>query len=549
MTAPKPAPTPGLEVGNIRVSTADRGRKYSPAAQRDAIEAAAHREGVLIAEWLVDHESGITENRRDFRRLTQRVFQGGIATVWVLCVDRFARNTEDALRISRQFLEHGTKLKFVETPADLETPEGKFQFTQYAAFAAFEHARLRARTMAGRNKKMDSGKGRPDSWNLGYGFTVEGDTPRIVEKEAEVVRQIFRWRREGKSIYAIAGLLQSRGVKPRKAAFWSPATIRGMLMNRCYVGEYQRSRHTWAVPAIVSHELFDDVQRQMCAVYKRLVGRASSKFLLRGVVFCRCSRRMHGTECHTGSGGKWRHYRCDGKHHRNPSLPAPCTAPRISARVIEELVWRHIWLLLCDPARVRRLAEAMVAEEKRAHGASMKRDPARELEAACAELKRIQRMVQKGTYDEDEGAAEATKLRREIAILEAEIRALGKVLEIAPLDAVERACRAIAARPEPEGYEDRRDVLEGLLDLRARVDGEQVEITGKIPVPAAEPAAQKNCKERLDAVGDELSFGHIWGISFGRTVTGEGRIRGRVEAPSIRKGRRKKRRKRLLGFL
>src|SRR5215831_10619214 len=379
MTKSNLVPAPSLELAYIRVSTLDQSRKFSPAAQRDAIEAAARREGVPITEWFVDHESGTTDNRRDFQRLTQRVFQGGVASVWVLCLDRFSRNTEDALRISRQFLEHGAKLKFVETPADLETPEGKFQFTQYAAFAAFEHARLRARTMAGRNKKMDSGKGRPDSWSLGYGFAVEGDAPRIVEAEAEVVNQIFRWRREGKSIYAIAGLLQSRGIKPRKAAFWSPATIRGMLQNTMYVGEYQRCGHTWAVPAIVPRDLFNDVQREMHAVYQRLVGRPSSKYLLRSILFCRCSRRMHGSVCHNGSGGKWRHYRCDGKHHRNPSLPAPCTAPRISARIIEELVWRHIWRLLSDPALFRRLVEALAAEERAK--APARRDPARELEA------------------------------------------------------------------------------------------------------------------------------------------------------------------------
>jgi DNA invertase Pin-like site-specific DNA recombinase len=377
MTQPKTAS--GVHLAYSRTSTVDQSRKYSPAVQRDAIDQAAAREGEPIDEWFFDHESGTTENRRDFQGLIQRVFQGGVATVWVLCVDRFARNTEDALRISRQFLERGTKLKFVETPADLETPEGKFQFTQYAAFAAFEHARLRARTIAGRNKKMDSGKGRPDSWNLGYGFTVEGDTPRIIEKEAEVVNQIFGWRQQGKSFRSIAGLLQSRGVKPRKAAYWSPQTIRGMLHNTMYVGQYQRCGHTWDVPAIVSRELFDDVQRKMRAVYQRLVGRPSSRYLLRGLLFCRCSRRMHGTECHTGSEGKWRHYRCDGKHHRNPSLPAPCSAPRVSARVIEELVWRHIWLLLSDPARFRRMAEALAAKERAK--APARRDPACELES------------------------------------------------------------------------------------------------------------------------------------------------------------------------
>jgi hypothetical protein len=51
-------------------------------------------------------------------------------------------------------------------------------------------------------------------------------------------------------------------------------------------------------------------------------------------------------------------------------------------------------------------------------------------------------------------------------------------------------------------------VLEGLLDLRASVNGEEVTITGKLPVPAAMAtlSAEKNCKDRLGAVGGNLSW-------------------------------------------
>jgi hypothetical protein len=382
------------------------------------IEQAAAREGSKIDEWFVDHETA--QRTTAATSSASRSARPKAASPACACCAWIASPgiPRDALRISRQFIERCAKLKFVETPADLETPEGKFQFTQYAAFAAFEHARLRARTTAGRNKKMDRGKGRPDSWNLGYGFTVGGDAPRIVEKEAEVVNQVFRWRQQGKSFRRIAGLLQSRGVKPPKAAYWSPQTIRGMLHNTMYVGQYQRCGHTWDVPAIVSRELFDDVQRKMRAVYERLVGRPSWRYLLRGMLFCRCSRRMHGTECSNGSGGKWRHYRCDGKHHRNPSLPAPCSAPRVSARLIEELVWRHIWRLLSDPARFQRLAEALAAEE-RAKAPTL-RDPARELESLRRRDAKILEMAEAGLYTIAAAKDKVATLRKRIAALEIE---------------------------------------------------------------------------------------------------------------------------------
>jgi site-specific DNA recombinase len=486
-----------------RVSTTDQDCEMQLRELRDFL----HRQKWPQAIEFVDRISGTKAKRPALDQLMEAAAQGQIDSVLVWKIDRFGRSV---LNLSQHLAAlDAVKVRFIATSQGLDTdrsnPASRLLLLILAAIAEFERELILERSAMGRNKKLEAGK--PDSWNLGYGLTVEGGEPRIVEKEAEVMNQIFRWRREGKSSYAIAGLLQSAGIKPRKAAFWSPATIRGMLQNTMYVGEYQRCGHIWAVPAIVPRELFDDVQREMRAVYERLVGRPSSKFLLRGMLFCRCSRRMHGSTCHTGSGGKWKHYQCDGKHHRNPSLPAPCDASRLGADVTDERVWKEIWKLFSDPLQLRQLAEDLAAEERAK--IPVRRDPARELEAARAELKRIQRMVQKGTYDEDEGAAEATKLRRQIANLEAEIRALGKVIEIAPADAVERACRALASGPEPEGYEARRLVLEGLLDFRVSVDvdGKGVTITGKLPAPAA--PLEKNWKDRLGAIGDELGFGHI----------------------------------------
>ncbi len=140
MTQPKAAAPARKRLGYVRVSSTDQGRKFSPAAQRDAITAMAERDGKRIDEWFEDPRNGDDGlNRTNFQRICKMVAEAVVAEVYVLCMDRFARNTEDALRTARQFVERGTKLSFVETPADFETPEGRFQFTQYAAFAAFEH--------------------------------------------------------------------------------------------------------------------------------------------------------------------------------------------------------------------------------------------------------------------------------------------------------------------------------------------------------------------------------------------------------------------------
>lgn len=59
----------------------------------------------------------------------------------------------------------------------------------------------------------------------------------IVPQEAEIVRQIFIWRREGRSLRCIAKALAGRGIKsPRGHTNWSIETIRKILNNEKYYG-------------------------------------------------------------------------------------------------------------------------------------------------------------------------------------------------------------------------------------------------------------------------------------------------------------------------
>ena len=118
---------------------------------------------------------------------------------------------------------------------------------------------------------------------LGYDTDKDGNI-FIVEKEAEIVRYIFRSYAEGKSTSEIAeALTQARTPTPKGKSVWSPGTITGMLHNEKYCGD-MRMQKTVSVdifnhkvakndgianqylvkdyhPAIVSRSLFDKVQR------------------------------------------------------------------------------------------------------------------------------------------------------------------------------------------------------------------------------------------------------------------------------------------------
>ena len=77
------------------------------------------------------------------------------------------------------------------------------------------------------------------------------------------------------------------------------------------------------------------------------------------------------------------------------------------------------------------------------------------------------------------------------------------MVSLPPLHAAEAALREITTGPEPKTYERKRDILEGILDLRLNYFDGDLEIEGKIPVPGAADAStgsgKKKCNRGLDA--------------------------------------------------
>jgi DNA invertase Pin-like site-specific DNA recombinase len=486
----QPPDDPRIDVAYMRCSTIDQGKKYGLDRQREALERDALRDNEPIQEWLTDLESGTTENRKQFQRLQRMVAQGLVRSVRVLCVDRFARNAEDALRVARQFGQKNTALKFVEMPMDLQTPMGMLQFTQIAAYSAWESAIIRDRSINGRAIKMAGGK--PDCWVLPYGYRVVKDTPEIDPAEAQVVRDIFQWRRSGKSVYEILALLALKGYKPRRAKRWWQTSVVKILKSRCYIGEYRRCGKMYPIPPIIELGLFEEVSDRMELVHRETVGRKTHAYELSQKVYCQCGRCRVGTS----SSREWHYYRCVTAIKRFPDVATSrCGNPFVRADHLHEGVWRATWELLIDPARLRKLAEADQRES--AKGNPGERDPLIELEAERAKEARIKEGFKAGILTKEEAARDITLVRAAIARLVIEVQALRRIVEIAPLNAVERACREIQGDVEPRGMA-RRIIYDKLIDFRVKLIGDQMaEVSGRIPIPAAEDGKRANSTHQL----------------------------------------------------
>ena len=478
----------------IRVSTTDQGERFSPASQKKALLELAARESYTVRPEHIfeDHQTGKNDQRPAFIRLRALVKTGTVGAVFIFNVDRFARKTVDALMIAGEFKRHGVRLAFFETPFE-DTYMGRFTFTQMSAIAEMIGEKIVEDSRRGRRQALEQGRITQTTPKYGYDYIPKRmkDGGRFVvnEKEASVVREIFRWCITGMTTCAIAHRLNKEGIltKGKNGAMnpglWSRQVVIKILRSRTYTGVYSVWGIEIAIPSIVDQATWLTAQDRLKANERKNVGRPSVQALLRGLVWCReCGRRVCYKSKWSGS-GRCAAYRCGNIVARTSKRV--CHAPSVLASVIERAAWDAIWGALKNSDLLMRLARAYhesIAQPDSARVKSMER----ELTRLRSDEQTIIDMVKARMIPVREGAADQKVIRQRIAHLSDELRAAGQVISLPTLAAAKATLREITEGPEPETYEERRTVLDGILDLRMTYLAGDLEITGQIPVPHAE---------------------------------------------------------------
>lgn len=106
-----------------------------------------------------------------------------------------------------------------------ETPEERMLMQIQGVFAEYERALIKERNRRGRLFAARQGRVNWSTAPYGYRLILKSENaPQklvVDDKEAEVVRQIFRWCVEDRmTCYAIEKLLREQGVPTRKGRVW-----------------------------------------------------------------------------------------------------------------------------------------------------------------------------------------------------------------------------------------------------------------------------------------------------------------------------------------
>lgn len=303
-------------------------------AQRDALTKYAKEKGYIIAgEYLDDGVSGTKYSQRDeLQRLLSDVQSGKIDLILITRLDRWFRSVRHYTATQEILDKHNVGWTAIWEPIyDTTTPQGRLIVNQMMSIAQFEAENTGQRIRQVQAYKLSQKEVISGTTTAGYRIENKHLVP---DENAEYVKAAFEMYSACGNMNAVMREYGKKyGMPGTKPAF------RRMLMSPLYKGEHYTGIKDFC-PAIVSADLWDDVQRKLKINIKKS---QKETYIFSGLLICaECGRRMGGNTRRRQRGNCYtvtHDYRCTGYYAR---LPKQCINQKVATeKVIErELITR-----------------------------------------------------------------------------------------------------------------------------------------------------------------------------------------------------------------
>ena len=147
-------------------------------------------------------------------------------------VSRFARNTVDSLSTIRKLKDNGTECYFEKENIWTFDSKGELLLTIMSSLAQEESRSISENCTWGVRKRFAQGKvSVPFGRFLGYDRGGDGNLV-INEEQAEIVRKIYGFFLQGRSVCQIARLLTQESIPtPGGKKVWSGTVVKSILTN------------------------------------------------------------------------------------------------------------------------------------------------------------------------------------------------------------------------------------------------------------------------------------------------------------------------------
>ncbi len=481
-----------------RVSSDRQDVDLSVSAQLRALKEYAKANGYSVAREYVDEaESGRVANRPQFREMIE---EGGkpkapfeVILVWKF--SRFTRKREHAVAFKSQLRRKGIRVVSITEQAE-DNATGRLLEGIIESVDEYYSENLAQEVVRGMREAASRGFFLGSNAPFGYRKIKVSDgakerpTLEVDPATAPVVREMFEKSLRGSGLKEICKELNDRGITNRGKR-WYKGTLHYVLRNEAYTGtavwgktskgqEAQdpvRVEGAW--PALVSRELFDDVQQAMSdrAPKVQRPARVGSQYLLSGLLKCGVCGKPYSAQ--GAKSGQFAYYICGTLFREGAGT---CSARYLNAPKLETFVVEKIRERILNEETIVALV-TLVAEEIDAMAGEL----AGRLEVVEAELGDVRKRLEK-LYE----AIETSELTLEV--LSPRIMSLRhreEQLEAAKEDAETRLEQRRVALPDTE------EIVRYVADFRDFLKD------GTIP---ERKALIRNFVEGIEVMGDEATL-------------------------------------------
>ncbi len=481
-----------------RVSSDRQDVDLSVSAQLRALKEYARANGYSVArEYIDEAESGRIANRPQFREMIEEGSKPkapfDVILVWKF--SRFTRKREHAVAFKSQLRRKGIRVVSITEQAE-DNATGRLLEGIIESVDEYYSENLAQEVVRGMREAALRGFFLGSKAPFGYRKVKVSDgakerpTLEVDPATAPVVREIFEKSLRGSGLKELCKELNERGVTNRGKR-WNKGGLHYVLRNEAYTGaavwgrtskgekaqDAVRVEGAW--PALVSRELFDDVQQAMSdrAPKVQRPARVGSPYLLSGLLRCGVCGKPYSAQ--GAKSGQFAYYICGTLFREGAGT---CTARYLNAPKLETFVVEKIRERILNEETIVALVQ-LVAEEIDAMAGEL----SGRLEVVEAELSDVRKRLEK-LYE----AIETSELTLEV--LSPRIMSLRhreEQLEAARDDAETRLEQRRVVLPDTE------EIVEYVADFRNFLKD------GTLP---ERKALIRNFVEGIEVMGDEATL-------------------------------------------
>jgi len=313
-------------------------------AQREACEAyvlSQKHEGWQVLPDVYDDGgfSGGNIERPGLKRLLADIASGKVSTVVVYKVDRLTRSLTDFAKIVEAFDAKGVSFVSVTQQFNTTTSMGRLTLNVLLSFAQFEREvtgeRIRDKVAASKKKGMWMGG------NVPLGYDLKDRNLLINQKEAELVRLIFREYVRLGSVFDLYEWLRDKGIRSKSrtattgrklgGAVLSRGTLYHLLSNPLYIGKtaHKGKLYPGQHEAIVDDTLWEQAANRLKGnrVRRKVSRNTPSERLLAGKLFSEGGDRY--TPTHAAKKGTRYYYYTLQTANKSEPTNAPRRLPAV----------------------------------------------------------------------------------------------------------------------------------------------------------------------------------------------------------------------------